>query len=222
MRRPTPPSKKRCSRCRLPTASSTCTAVRRSCTRARSSRSAASSKKVDASIASIRDGKFLKALAREEIKQDPDWVIQLRALPESPETYYLMELMASNDFQTALQNYLDLDDLRRKLASWDVELRRVRRHDRVAPFDYYEPRLPEVDHDFRDARLANAPAYRAAQAARPTSPRDVRRAATRVARDAPTSGSRASGFRRSRARWTASKRRKPTRCASGSDACRAC
>src|SRR5215831_14530210 len=106
-------------------------------------------KKVDASIASIRAGNFLKALAREEIKQNPDWVIQLRSLPESPETYYLTELAASNDFQTAVQNYLDLEDLRRKLASWDVDfdslddmigLRRA----------YYEPLLPGVDHEFRD------------------------------------------------------------------------
>jgi tetratricopeptide repeat protein len=106
-------------------------------------------KKVDASITSIREGKFLKALAREEIKQNPDWVIQLRSLPESPETYYLTELAASNDFQTAVQNYLDLEDLRRKLASWDVDfdsfddmigLRR----------SYYEPLLPGIDHEFRD------------------------------------------------------------------------
>ena len=55
---------------------------------------------------------------REEIRQDKDWVIRLRSLPEAPETYYLMELMASADFQTALQNYLDLDDLRAKLATW--------------------------------------------------------------------------------------------------------
>jgi predicted negative regulator of RcsB-dependent stress response len=105
--------------------------------------------KLDASIASIREGKFLKALAREEMRQNPDWVIRLRSLPESPETYYLMELAASNDFQTAVQNYLDLEDLRRKLASWDVSfdafddmigLRRA----------YYEPLLPGVDHDFRD------------------------------------------------------------------------
>src|SRR5262245_26204881 len=78
-------------------------------------------KKVDASIASIREGKFLQALAREEIKQNPDWVIQLRSLPESPETYYLTELAASNDFQTAVQNYLDLEDLPRKLASWHLD-----------------------------------------------------------------------------------------------------
>jgi tetratricopeptide (TPR) repeat protein len=105
--------------------------------------------RLDASLTSIRDGKFLKVLVREEVRQDKDWVIRLRALPESPETYYLMELLASHDFQTALQNYLDLEDLRRKLASWDVsfdafddmvDLRR----------GYYEPQLPGVDAEFRE------------------------------------------------------------------------
>lgn len=105
--------------------------------------------KLDASITSIRDGKFLKALVREEVRQNTDWVIRLRSLPESPETYYLMELAASHDFQTAVQNYLDLDDLRRKLATWDVSF---------AAFDdliehrreYYEPLLPPVDAGFRE------------------------------------------------------------------------
>src|SRR6185503_14300278 len=105
--------------------------------------------KLDASIASIRDGKFLKALAREEMRQNSDWVIRLRSLPQSPETYYLMELSASNDFQTAVQNYLDLEDLRRKLASWVVnfdafeDMIGLRR-------GYYEPVLPGVDGEFRD------------------------------------------------------------------------
>ena len=45
---------------------------------------------------------------REEIRQDADWVIRLRSLPETPETYYLMDLLASHDFQSGLQNYLDL------------------------------------------------------------------------------------------------------------------
>jgi tetratricopeptide (TPR) repeat protein len=106
-------------------------------------------KKLDDSIASIREGKFLKALVREEIRQDKDWVIRLRSLPESPETYYLMDLMAAHDFQSALQNYLDLEDLRRKLATWHVsfdafdDMVGLRR-------GYYEPRLPEIDGEFRD------------------------------------------------------------------------
>src|SRR5262249_730615 len=51
--------------------------------------------RVDASIHSIREGQFLKAVVREESREDETWIIRLRSLPGSPETYYLMELMAS-------------------------------------------------------------------------------------------------------------------------------
>ncbi len=105
--------------------------------------------KINTSIESIREGKFLEALIREEIRKDKDWVIRLRTLPETPETYYLIQLLASHDFQTGLQNYLDLADLRRKLLSWQqgfdsfdemVEIRH----------DHYEPLLPDVDSEFRE------------------------------------------------------------------------
>ena len=105
--------------------------------------------KLNESIDSIRDGQFLKALIREEIRKDKDWVLRLRSLPESPETYYLMELLATHNFQTGLQNYLDLADLRNKLVSWQAsfdafdEMVGIRgRH--------YEPLLPEVDGEFRE------------------------------------------------------------------------
>lgn len=105
--------------------------------------------KVDASIKSIADGRFLKALVREEIQQDKGWVIRLRTLPDEPETFYLMQLMASHDFQTALQNYLDLEELRKKMAGWDKSLDafedmiRLRRQN-------YEPLLPGIDAQFRE------------------------------------------------------------------------
>jgi len=46
--------------------------------------------KLGASIESIREGHFLQALVREEVKQDADWVVRLRKLPHTPETYYLL------------------------------------------------------------------------------------------------------------------------------------
>src|SRR5206468_10990399 len=49
--------------------------------------------RVDASIRSIREGRFLNALIREESREDETWVIRLRNLPDAPETYYLMELI---------------------------------------------------------------------------------------------------------------------------------
>jgi hypothetical protein len=106
-------------------------------------------RKVDASIKSIREGAFLKALVRQEIQQDKGWVIRLRTLPEAPETFYLMQLLASHDFQTALQNYLDLEELRAKTEGWQKNLDafddmiRLRRQN-------YEPLLPQIDTQFRE------------------------------------------------------------------------
>lgn len=105
--------------------------------------------KVDASIRSIRAGKFLQALVREEIEQDRQWVVRLRSLPGTPETFYLTELMASHDFQTALQNYLDLEDLRKRLIVWQNgfdafdDIIRLRRQN-------YAPLLPKIDAQFKD------------------------------------------------------------------------
>jgi tetratricopeptide (TPR) repeat protein len=105
--------------------------------------------RVDASMGSIRDGRFLKALIREESRQDETWVIRLRTLPEAPETYYLMELMASHDFQTALHNYLDLEDLQSRLTSWKTSLDAFDDIIRLRS-ENYEPLLPEVDAQFRE------------------------------------------------------------------------
>jgi tetratricopeptide (TPR) repeat protein len=104
--------------------------------------------KLGASITSIQDGKFLKALVREELKQDADWVVKLRSLPEAPETFYLLDLMASHDFQESLKNYLDIEELRKKLEKWSGDLdafedvigrRRA----------YFQPLLPSIDREFR-------------------------------------------------------------------------
>jgi hypothetical protein len=110
--------------------------------------------RVNASIQSVRNGNFLEALVREELKQDKNWAIKLRELPEAPETWYLTQLMASNDFQSSLRNYQDLEDLRKRLKAWEeylnayeqiIELRRR----------YYEPLLPDLDRRFRslDSRI---------------------------------------------------------------------
>jgi tetratricopeptide (TPR) repeat protein len=105
--------------------------------------------KVDASIRGITEGSFLKALIREETRQDEGWVISLRSLPDAPETYYLMELMASHDFQTGLQNYLDLEELRSKLIEWEASLKAFDEIVRLRGQNY-EPLLPEVDAEFRE------------------------------------------------------------------------
>ena len=104
--------------------------------------------KLDASIKSIQEGRFLKALVREELSVDADWVVKLRELPDTPETYYLLDLMASHDFQESLKNYLDLTQLRKKLKVWERDLAAFEEiiEQRRA---YYEPLLPDIDREFR-------------------------------------------------------------------------
>jgi hypothetical protein len=110
--------------------------------------------RLGASIKCIREGHFLKALVREELKQDADWVVKLRKLPQTPETYYLLDLMASHDFQESLKNYLDLEELRKKLETWDADLDAFEEiiAQRRA---YYQPLLPAIDRQFRrlDAQM---------------------------------------------------------------------
>jgi len=60
-----------------------------------------------------------------------------------------MELMASHDFQTALQNYLDLEDLRSRLSAWNISLGAFEDIIRLRGRNY-EPLLPEVDAQFRE------------------------------------------------------------------------
>ena len=86
---------------------------------------------------------------REEIQQDKGWVIRLRTLPDAPETFYLMQLMASHDFQTALQNYLDLEELRKKMAGWQKSLDAFEDMIRLRKQNY-DPLLPSIDAQFRE------------------------------------------------------------------------
>src|SRR2546427_11403742 len=60
-----------------------------------------------------------------------------------------MELMATHDFQTALQNYLDLEALRSRLIAWKTGLDAFDDIIRLRGQNY-EPLLPEVDAQFRE------------------------------------------------------------------------
>jgi len=105
--------------------------------------------RLNASIKSIRNGRFLEALARPELQQDASWVIRLRKLSEAPETYYLIELMASHDFQESLKNYVDLEELRKRLVSWEGDLDAFEQLIETRR-NYYEPLLPMIDKAFRE------------------------------------------------------------------------
>lgn len=110
--------------------------------------------KLSDSIVSIREGKFLEALRRKEATQVKNWVVELRKIPGAPETHYLLDLMASNDYQEFLRNYHDLNDLFERNEEW---LKSLTAYEDIIGLRraYYEPILPGIDQQFRqlDARI---------------------------------------------------------------------
>jgi len=109
---------------------------------------------LDDSIKNIRKGKFLLALLDEKASKDKNWVVNLRELPDSPETRYVLELMASHDFQESYKNYKDLAELRHHIEKWLNDLRVYEEMIDIRRA-YQEPLLPVVEKEFikLDARV---------------------------------------------------------------------
>jgi len=109
---------------------------------------------LDDSIKTIRKGKFLAALLDEKSSKDKNWVVNLRELPDTPETRYILELMASNDFQESYKNYKDLAELRHHIDKWLEDLRVYEEMIEIRRV-YQEPLLPVVEEKFikLDARI---------------------------------------------------------------------
>ncbi len=109
---------------------------------------------LDGSIKSIRTGKFLAALLNEKSEKDKNWVVNLRNLPDTPETRYILDMMASNKFQGSYKNYKDLAALRHHLDKWLADLRVYEEMIEIRSA-YQQPLLPVVEEKFKkiDARI---------------------------------------------------------------------
>jgi len=75
-------------------------------------------KRIDDSIAEIRSGHLLDRLLDDDKKDTLTWYWQLTTLPDAPESRYLYELLASNEFQEGLKNYRELNFMSRNLEHW--------------------------------------------------------------------------------------------------------
>jgi tetratricopeptide (TPR) repeat protein len=75
-------------------------------------------KRIDDSIEEIRNGKLLDRLLTDDKQDTLTWLWQLQKLPDAPESRYLYQLLASNDFQEGLRNYRELNYMSRNLADW--------------------------------------------------------------------------------------------------------
>jgi hypothetical protein len=117
--------------------------------------------RITASIDAIEHGQLITELLGEHADAADDasgWYWRLDKVPDTIESRYLYELMASNKFQEGLKNYRDLLYLNRNLDDWVQSL---------SAFDdildtrqrAYEQRLPQIDSSLAsvdlDAMLAH-------------------------------------------------------------------
>jgi len=114
----------------------------------------AETQRLDQSIRMVRDGSFLKAMTDKRHLKDENWLVNLRTLPETPETHYILSLMASAEFQSFYQNYKDLDKLNETL---DHALTSLDAYEDIIAKRraYIEPLLPAIEARFKqiDSKL---------------------------------------------------------------------
>jgi tetratricopeptide (TPR) repeat protein len=79
-------------------------------------------KRIDDSIEQIRSGDLLDRLLTDDKKDTLTWYWQLKTLPDAPESRYLYQLLASNEFQEGLKNYRELHFMKRNLDDWREDL----------------------------------------------------------------------------------------------------
>lgn len=75
-------------------------------------------KRIDDSIDQIRSGNLLDRLLNDDKKDTLTWYWQLKSLPDAPESRYLYQLLAKNEFQEGLKNYRELKFMNRNLDDW--------------------------------------------------------------------------------------------------------
>jgi tetratricopeptide (TPR) repeat protein len=79
-------------------------------------------KHIDDSIEQIRAGHLLDRLLNDDKQDTLTWYWQLKALPDAPESRYLYQLLASNEFQEGLKNYREINFMNRNLDAWRADL----------------------------------------------------------------------------------------------------
>lgn len=82
----------------------------------------AETQRIDHSIEEIRGGTLLERLLDDDKKDTLTWYWQLKTIPDAPESRYLYQLLASNEFQEGLKNFRELHFMSRNLDNWREDL----------------------------------------------------------------------------------------------------
>jgi hypothetical protein len=100
--------------------------------------------RIDDSIEQIRSGHLLDRLLDDDKKDTLTWYWQLTTLPNAPESRYLYQLLASNEFQEGLKNYRELNYMSRNLDNWRED---ISAYDDMLDTrqEAYKQRVPKAD-----------------------------------------------------------------------------
>ncbi|MBA3580822.1 MAG: hypothetical protein H0W44_00045 [Gammaproteobacteria bacterium] len=103
--------------------------------------------RLDSSILNIMQGKLRDALLRDPDEVNDSFIESLVKTPDAPETRYLLDLMASNDFHDSIKNYRDLGRMKRNVQDWQ---RSLQAYDDLLKTrkQYYQPLLPVIEDRF--------------------------------------------------------------------------
>jgi tetratricopeptide (TPR) repeat protein len=82
----------------------------------------AETERIDRSIEQIRSGSLLDRLLDDDKQDTLTWYWQLKTIPDAPESRYLYQLLAGNEFQEGLKNYRELNFMSRNLDNWREDL----------------------------------------------------------------------------------------------------
>jgi hypothetical protein len=121
----------------------------------------AESQHLDEEIAGIRSGQLLPALLADDAAAEAsanitadsmNWAWQLQKVPHTPDSRYLLQLLASREFQEGLKNYRAVRFLHANLQQWSQNVAVF--SDMLATRKLaYEKRLPATQHALRQVDL---------------------------------------------------------------------
>lgn len=75
-------------------------------------------KRIELARNSLKNNTMVETIVRRDLDAESGWEWKLKDLPDTPETYYLQNLLAEHRFQEALKNYRDVRLLARNLDAW--------------------------------------------------------------------------------------------------------
>jgi hypothetical protein len=102
--------------------------------------------RLDEAVASIHAGRLVNGLLEQNPQEEMGWFWRVQQVPDAPETRYLVDLLATHDFNEALKVYRDLRFLESNLDSWarNIEIYETMLANRRAR---YSEALPRVEKE---------------------------------------------------------------------------